>query len=293
MKESELDVTQAILVHDYPYEPSQSSQLLALFDDKGNPVDFTSHPAGGPTSLTDLTDVTGVPGIGKAPISDSSGDFPLTEVATRSYVNGVVDDALGRWAVLGSRVSFVSDISSPPWEISNESVVMTPDGVQFGPYPDSGQGGGTLRFHDLDGEPFSVMKNFACNIRYQTHAQWGVGREPIVAPYLRVFLKSTTNPNPDDPNGEWSAIHNPHTQYYPGAGPGPFQEVVATAGTWRWNDDGNTGAPEQPLSDLQNLYGDYLISKLAITVGWTQGGYDLAGLLRWMQINGNRYTFGN
>jgi hypothetical protein len=83
MKESELDVTQAILVHDYPYEPSQSSQLLALFDDKGNPVDFTSHPAGGPTSLTDLTDVTGVPGIGKAPISDSSGDFPLTAVASQ------------------------------------------------------------------------------------------------------------------------------------------------------------------------------------------------------------------
>jgi hypothetical protein len=286
---SESGAGQYVVVKDPVWKPDQLSGKIGLFDENGDAVVFTTNPPG---TLVDLADVTGTPGIGKAPVSDETGSFPLTEVATQAYVDEQVRQALSRWDVLGQKLTFVSDISSP-WEASNESVIMTPDGVQFGPYPDSGQGGGTLRFHGLDGQPFSEVRNFACNLRYQTHAQFGVGRAPIVAPYLRVFLTSADNPNPDDSNGEWSAIHNPHTQYYPTAGPGPFQEVVATAGTWRWNDDGNTGTPEQPLSDFQSQYGDYLISKLAITVGWTQGGYDLAGLLRWMQINGNRYTFGN
>jgi hypothetical protein len=239
---------QYMVVPDVPWDPTRGGGRIALFDTEGRPY------------------------------------LP----AEASKVDEYVSQALERWAALGRKMTFVSDISSP-WEVSNGTVVMTPDGVKFGPYPDSGQGGGTLRFHGLDGQPFSAVKNFAVHIRYMTSGS----ADLIVPPYLRILLTNASHPNPDDSSGEWSAIHNPHTQKFPGLGPGPFQEFVATAGTWRWNDDAGSGTPEFSLSELQTQYGDYLISKLAVTVGWTQGGYDLSGLLRWAQINGNRYTFGN
>jgi len=46
--------------------------------------------AGGPTSLTDLTDVTGTPGIGKAPVDDGSGVYPLTKVTTTEDLDDVL-----------------------------------------------------------------------------------------------------------------------------------------------------------------------------------------------------------
>lgn len=49
-------------------------------------------PGGGPTSLTDLTDVTGEPGLGKAPVDDGAGVFPLTEVTTREDLDAVLAD---------------------------------------------------------------------------------------------------------------------------------------------------------------------------------------------------------
>jgi hypothetical protein len=234
---------------------------------------------GGATSLTDLSDVTGEPGPGKAPVADHTGTFPLTEVASQAYVDDAIATANDRWAALDARLSFV-DTLAMPWEPSNPSVVLTPDGIVFGPYTDGAAAGGSLRYHDLDGQPFSAVRNFAYHGRWTADAPAPKAGSEF---YGRVFMQDTAGTVHD-------ACFTPGSQVYPGLGAGPFQEWVATAGMWRYDDDSGTGGV--PLADLQASYGDQLITKITITVGFTDGS-DLAGLLRWVQINGNRYTFGS
>ena len=45
---------------------------------------------GGASTLTELTDVTGDPGLNKSPVDDGSGVFPLTEITTRSDLDGIL-----------------------------------------------------------------------------------------------------------------------------------------------------------------------------------------------------------
>lgn len=176
----------------------------------------------------------------------------------------------------------VSAIAAP-WEASNTSVVLTPDGVVFGPYADATGAGGSVRYHGLDGQPFSSVKNLAYNMRHTADA----GLTDLGAtPYLRVYTQ-------DAQGGAHDAIFTPGSQAYPGTGVGPFQEWVATAGTWRFDsDDGSnsefgTGAP---LSDVLAKYGDQTITRISITLGFT-AGTNLTGLLRWVQVNGTTYAF--
>jgi len=234
----------------------------------------------GDSSLTDLTDVTGTPGAGKAPVDDGTSTFELTHVASQEYVDQAISDAQGRWAALGQKLSFVDTIAQP-WEASNPSVVMTPDGLIFGPYADGASAGGSIRYHGLDGQPFSAVTNLAYNMRYLDDEM--VLLHIGASPYARVFTQDTLGNTHD-------AVFSPGSQNYPGEGPGPFQEFVATAGMWRYDDDAGTGGV--PLADLQAAHPDDLITKITITLGFTDGT-NLAGLLRWMQINGNRYTFGS
>jgi hypothetical protein len=285
---SRVDITQAILVEGSIRHPDQASLRLALFDEQGNPLTLPKA-GGGATTLMELTDVTGDPGLGKAPVADHTGDFPLTEVATQAYVDSVVNDALGRWATLGQKLSFVSDISSP-WEVSNPSVVLTPDGLSFGPYGDGSAAGGSIRFHGLDGEPFSSVKNLAYNMRFTNDHDTA-----DATPYLRVYTQDSDGGDHDSictGNGD---IFGDQMANGRSISAGPFQEYVATAGSWRYDsDDGSNSefARGVPLSTILDKYGDQVITKIAITLGWTSG-VNLAGLLRWMQINGNRYTFGS
>lgn len=236
---------------------------------------------GGAQTLADLTDVSGEPGPNKSPIGDQAGvEFTLTEVATQAYVEQEVSDALARWADLGQKLSFVDTIAAP-WEASNPSVVLTPDGLAFGPYADGSAAGGSLRYHGLDGQPFGAVNNLAYNMRYldDEMTKLDIG----ASPYARVFLQDAGGIARD-------AAFTPGSQIYSGLGPGPFQELVATAGMWRYDDDTGTGGV--PLAELQAAHPDDVITKITITLGFTDGT-NLTGLLRWVQLNGNRYTFGS
>jgi hypothetical protein len=46
--------------------------------------------AGGAGSLTGLTDVTGDPGLGKSPVDDGTGTFPLTPITTQADLDAVL-----------------------------------------------------------------------------------------------------------------------------------------------------------------------------------------------------------
>jgi hypothetical protein len=72
-------------------------ELQKAIDDSGGGT------GGGPTSLTDLADVTGVPGIGKAPVSVSGGEFPLTHIVTQTDLDAVLATVAGvDWHDIGA-----------------------------------------------------------------------------------------------------------------------------------------------------------------------------------------------
>jgi hypothetical protein len=281
----EQDVGQYIVVPDSKWDPHQTAGRVALFDEHGNPY----LPATAPTTLSALTDVSGTADPGAAPVAQDSGDFVLTPVASQAYVDEQVEDARYRWSELEKRMTYVSEFASP-WEASNPTVVMTPDGVMFGPYADGAGAAGSIRFHGLDGQPFTAVKNLAYNMRYISD-----DNNLNSTPYLRVFTKDAVGADHDSictGNGD---VLGDHMALGMSEGPGPFQEYVATAGSWRYDsDDGSNSEFGRgvPLKTILDKYGDQVITRIAITVGWT-AGVNLTGLLRWMQINGNRYTFGN
>jgi hypothetical protein len=171
---------------------------------------------------------------------------------------------------------YVADIALP-WEPSNPTAVMTRDGVSFGPYTDGAAAGGSLRYHGLDGQPFSAVSDLLYHASYDADSAVPAGS----APYARIYTKDAGGAGHD-------AIFTPGSQADPGLGQGPLQEWDASAGSWRWDDDAGSGGV--PLSDLQAQYGDQPIQKIVITVGFT-AGTNLRGLLTWEQINGQRYVF--
>ena len=155
----------------------------------------------------------------------------------------------------------------------------TPDGVEFGPYADGGTGFGSVCTSALNGEPFSSVNHLAFEARYTTDGDTG----GVGVPYLRVFT--------DVAGVEHDAIFSPNTQP-PDADTdeGPFHTWVATAGLWRYDDDGGVG-PSVPFSEIVEDHGDEEISRICITTGST-AGVDLSALLRSWEVNGKDYAFG-
>jgi hypothetical protein len=143
-----------------------------------------------------------------------------------------------------------------------------------------------VRFHGLDGQPFSAIKNVAYAMSYTNDA---APPDPGSAPYLRIYM---TDPS-DAANTLHDAIFTPGSQAYKGLGPGPIQEFVATQGTWRFDSDDGSNSEfgnGVPLSQVLAKYGSYVISRIAVTLGATSG-QNLAGLLRRLEINGVTYVF--
>ena len=165
-----------------------------------------------------------------------------------------------------------------PWSATT-AVSITPDGVEFGPYADGGAAGGSVCYSGMEGDPLSDVENLAYYIRYVSTADTG----GVGVPYLRVFTDAA---GPTDN----SSIFSPNTQAPdPDVAEGPFHEWVATSGSWRYNDDGGSG-PDMPFADLIADHGAELITDICITTGFS-AGTDLAALLRWMEINGERFAF--
>lgn len=163
------------------------------------------------------------------------------------------------------------------FKATGNGVQNTADGVMFGPYTDGGTDGGSICTTSMNGKPFSDVKHLAFEARYVADtATGGVG-----VPYLRVFLV----------NNAHDAIFSPNTQS-PDADTqqGPFHTWVATAGSWRYDDDSGSG-PDSPFDTIQSAHANEKISKICISVGNT-AGTNLSGLLRTWEVNNKDYSFG-
>jgi len=160
----------------------------------------------------------------------------------------------------------------------NPTVKLTPDGVAFGPYADGGNDGGSLVFNGLNGLKLNQVKSLVYYMRYTASNDSGA----VGVPYLRIFTENNTR----------DAIFSPNTQSPdPDVAEGPFHEWVTTSGSWRYQDDIGDG-PDQPWASLVAAHGNETISRVVVSVGFSNGA-DLSGLLRWMDVNGTRYTFGS
>jgi hypothetical protein len=165
---------------------------------------------------------------------------------------------------------------------SNTSVRNTKDGVKFGRYTNGGAAGGSICTTKMNGQPLSNVKHLAYIARYTADGDTG----GVGVPYLRIF---TRNDNHD-------AIFSPNTQPPdPDIGEGPFHTWVATAGLWRYDDDGDQGTGEfghgAPLGHVKQTHGSEKISDICISTGFT-AGTNLSALLRSWEINNKDYAFG-
>ncbi len=165
--------------------------------------------------------------------------------------------------------------------VSNSSVSLTPDGVEFGPYADGGADGGSLRFNGLNGQPLSAINSLVYFARYVSDGDTG----GVGVPYLRVFLEGDTH----------DAIFAPNTQPPdPDVAEGPFHTWVATSGLWRYDDDagsgGQYGVNGAPFATVVGDHGTETISGILITTGFSAGA-NLSALVRSLEVNGETFTY--
>jgi hypothetical protein len=99
-----------------PADARRALQTLAPIDQVAALATTTPGSATSPGSLTDLTDVTGTPGLGKSPVDDGSGTFPLTPITTQQDL----DDVLAR--VAGVTWNDIGTPNQPPFQSSFRNI---------------------------------------------------------------------------------------------------------------------------------------------------------------------------
>jgi hypothetical protein len=214
--------------------------------------------------------------VNSAKIAD--GSVTSADIANGTIAIGDISQAAQDTLQSGGDM-VVSDFGGA-WSFTGTEVAMTPDGVAFGPYADGGAASGSLNYSGLNGMTLADVENLVYYARYTAaNDTGGVG-----VPYLRIFLL-------DESLNSHRAIFSPNTQAPdPDVAEGPFHEWVATSGSWRYDDDeGNF--PDISFEELLADHGTETITGLRITTGFT-AGQGLSALLRWMEINGQTFSFG-
>jgi hypothetical protein len=202
-----------------------------------------------------------------------NGSLTGEDIKQGSIPRGDLEKAVQN--VLATRIT--GDLPTKGFSASGTGVENTADGLMFGPYTDGGTDHGSICTTSMNGQPFSDVKHLAFEARYTADNNTG----GVGVPYLRVFL------NDDDDD----AIFSPNTQSPdPDTQQGPFHTWVATAGSWRYDDDGDTG-PDSPFATIQGDHATETISKTCISVGST-AGTNLSALLRTWEVNTKEYSFG-
>jgi len=170
---------------------------------------------------------------------------------------------------------------------SNASVATSLDGVQFGPYSNGGNWGGSVRYDGADGKTLNQLTQLSYNVMYSA-----ADTAPIGEAYLRIFL------NNDSHDVIFDATQCATTV--------PAKNVFTTfdvvGSNVRYDDDscdgaGNHNFPgsppgQQTWASVLAHHGTETISGIYVTTGFT-GGTDLTALLRSLSVNGKTFTFGS
>lgn len=158
---------------------------------------------------------------------------------------------------------------------TNASVATSLDGVQFGPYANGGNAGGSVRYDGADGMTLGDISELAYKIMHSTSDD-----NAISAPYLRIFLNNDTHDVIFDPTQCATTVPPEDV----------FQTFEVTTGSVRYDDDSCTGS-QQPWATVKAAHSGEVISGIYVTAGFA-GGADLSAILRSLSVNGHEFTFG-
>jgi Collagen triple helix repeat (20 copies) len=162
------------------------------------------------------------------------------------------------------------------FEATNQSVSMTAECAEFGPYVDGGLAGGSVYYSGLNGMTLGDIVNLSYAASYSTDNDTTVG-----VPYLRIFLEGDTH----------DVIFSPNTQPVLLVGEDVLHQWDVTEGTVRYDDDpGNN--PDSPWQVIAAEHADEVISGIYVTVGFS-AGTNLTGCLRTLGVNENVFLFGS
>lgn len=164
------------------------------------------------------------------------------------------------------------------WAATNSSLRLTPDGVNFGIYPDANSGG-SLYYSGMNNKTLADITRLAYTFRYTAR------NEPenySAAPYLRIFLNGDTQDVIFDPSACATASV-------------PMNErlsVEVTDNEVRYSDDGCTdSSSRQNWADVVAAHGTDVISGIYITQGYAVGQAFSADVFR-LNVNEDFFVFG-
>jgi hypothetical protein len=160
---------------------------------------------------------------------------------------------------------------------TNASVATTLDGVQFGPYPDGGAAGGSVRYDGANGLTLADITQLSYTVMHSS-----ADDSPISSPYLRIFLNDDQVDVIFDATKCATTVPTEDT----------FHTYDVTAGDVRYDDDACTsGASQQPWATVVAAHGADVISGIYVTTGFA-GGNTLSALLRSIKVNNKEFVFG-
>jgi hypothetical protein len=146
--------------------------------------------------------------------------------------------------------------------------------VQFGPYPDGSQWGGSVCYGGFNGNELGDIDQLHYVAKYSTANDTTAG-----VPYLRIFLA-----------GGHDVIFSPNTQPTPDVGEDVFHDWNVVTGTVRYDDDPGNG-PDSPWAVVQAAHATEDVESICITAGFS-AGVPLAAILGTLGVNGEEFTFG-
>jgi hypothetical protein len=161
---------------------------------------------------------------------------------------------------------------------TNASVATTLDGVQFGPYANGGNTGGSVRYDGADGMTLGDISELAYTIDHSSSDD-----SPISAPYLRIFLNGDNHDVIFDATQCRTTVPSEDV----------FRTFEVTTGSVRYDDDSCDGSPpgQQPWATVKAAHSSEVISGIYVTAGFA-GGADVSAILRSLSVNGHVFTFG-
>jgi len=161
---------------------------------------------------------------------------------------------------------------------TNATVATTLDGVQFGPYPDGGAAGGSVRYAGANGLTLAQITQLSFTVMHSS-----ADANAIASPYLRIFLNNNTDDVIFDPTQCATTVPTESV----------FHTYEVTTGDVRYDDDSCSGAPpgQQPWATVVAAHGSEVVSRIVVTTGFT-GGNTLAAILRSLKVNGTDFVFG-
>ena len=158
-------------------------------------------------------------------------------------------------------------------------VTLTTGGVKFGPYPNGGTQGGSLRYDGFDGKTVGDLNHLQFTFSYASD-----DHSMIATPYMRVFTK--------DANGEAHDIILDPSQCAQATVP----ETTSTTRTiesvdyLRYDDDACDSNNKLTWAQIKAAHGGEAITAIKVSEGFS-GGVNATAFVKGLEVNSSVFAF--